>query len=167
MQPSRLVLIGAIGASLASAAAFVSQAPASSSLSAALRSHLQTEPFQLVTSVRGLPLGVREQMQQLFGSSTLDIADPDADFRRRDAAGAAALPRRRLIAAGCADDGHCLVYYERGGTTLTHRGMLWHWTPAQTRFEWGAAAPGGFTTIDEVRRAILSGAIAGGRPDSW
>ena len=167
MQPSRLVLIGAIGASLAAAAAFVSQAPASPSLSPTLRSHLQTEQFQLVTSVRGLPLGVREQMQQLFGSSTLAIADPGADFRRRDAPGKARLPRRRLIVAGCADDGHCLVYYERGGATLTRRVMLWHWTPAQTRFEWGATAPGGFATIDDVRSAILSGAITGGQPDPW
>jgi hypothetical protein len=36
---------------------------------------------------------------------------------------------------------------------------LFHWTPAATRFEWGGTAPGGLATIDEVRNAILSGAI--------
>jgi hypothetical protein len=121
----------------------------------------------MVTSVRGLPLGVRERMQQMFGSGTLDIADPDAEFQRDDVPNAASLPRRRLIAAGCADDGHCLVYYERGGATLTRRVMLCHWTPAETRFDWGATAPAGFATIDDVRRGIVSGAIKGGQNDPW
>jgi hypothetical protein len=67
---------------------------------------------------------------------------------------------RRLVAAGCSYD-HCLVYYERGGTPRTWRVALFHWTPEATRFEWGANAPGGLATIDDVRRAILSGAIEG------
>jgi hypothetical protein len=167
VQLSRLALAGAIGVSLASAVAFVSQATTSPAISPALRSHLQGEQFQVVTSVRGLPLGVRERMQQLFGSSTLDIADPGANFRRSDASGGPRLPRRRLIVAGCAADSHCLIYYERGGATLTRRVMLYHWTPAETRFEWGAPAPGGFSTIEDVRRAIGSGAIKGGPTDPW
>jgi hypothetical protein len=39
--------------------------------------------------------------------------------------------------------------------------MLFHWTPAATRFEWGGLAPGGLATIDDVRKAMLSGAIKG------
>lgn len=167
MQLSRLAVVAAFGASLAPAVVWVSQSTTSAVLSPTLRSHLRTEGFQVVTSVRGLPLGVRERMQQMFGSSRLDIAEPGADFRKDDTSDVATLPLRRLIAAGCANDGHCLVYYERGGATLTRRVMLWHWTPAETRFEWGGTAPGGFATVEAVRRAIVSGAIKGGRTDPW
>jgi len=38
---------------------------------------------------------------------------------------------------------------------------LFHWTPAATRFEFGGTAPGGLATIDDVRNAVLSGAIKG------
>ena len=167
MPLSRLAVVAALAASLASVVVFVSQSTTSGVVSPTLRSHLQTDRFQVVTSVRGLPLGVREQLQQMFGSGTLDIAEPGADFQRGDTAAGATLPRRRLIAAGCANDGHCLVYYERGGATLTRRVVLCHWTPAETRFEWGATAPGGFATVDDVRNAIVGGAIKGGQTDPW
>jgi hypothetical protein len=36
---------------------------------------------------------------------------------------------------------------------------LFHWTPAATRLEWGGSAPGGLKTFDDVRNAVLSGAI--------
>jgi hypothetical protein len=69
------------------------------------------------------------------------------------------LPIRRLVAAGCSTDFHCLVYYERGGIAHTWQVALFQWTPAATRFEFGGSAPGGFKTIDEVRNAVVSGAI--------
>ena len=150
-----------------SASAAVSQSASSGALSPALRTHLQAERFQIVTSVRGLPLGVRERMQQLFGSTSLDIADPGADFQRTEPRAGSSLPTRRMVAAGCSADNHCLLYYERGGTTLTHRVALFHWTPAETRFEWGGTAPGGFVAIDELRKAIASGKITGGQPGPW
>jgi len=68
------------------------------------------------------------------------------------------LPKRRLVAAGCSSD-HCLVYYERGGIAHVWEVALFHWTPAATRFEWGAPAAGGLATIDDVRKAILSDEI--------
>jgi hypothetical protein len=68
------------------------------------------------------------------------------------------LPTRRLVAAACSYD-HCFVYYERGGIAHTWRVALFHWTPDATRFECGGAAPGSLVTIDDVRGAILSGAI--------
>ena len=69
------------------------------------------------------------------------------------------LPIRRLVAAGCSTDHHCLVYYERGGFAHTWHVAMFHWRPTATRFEWGGSAPGGLRTIDDVRNAILSGAI--------
>jgi hypothetical protein len=122
-------------------------------LSGALRAHVKDERFLIVTSIRGLPLGVRDGLQMLFGSQTLDIAEPGTAFNPK-------LPMRRLVAAGCSTD-HCLVYYERGGRARTWQVALFHWTPATTRFEWGGIAPGGLATIDQVRNAILSGAIKG------
>jgi hypothetical protein len=135
-----------------------SQVAPSGALSEALRAHVKDERFQIVTSIRGLPLGVRDGLQTLFGSQALDIAEPGAEFQVTDVIGTAKLPIRRLVTGGCSTY-YCLVYYERGGIAHTWHVALFHWTPAATRFEWGGTAPPGLTTIDGVRNAVLSGAI--------
>jgi hypothetical protein len=150
----------AIGVTVWSVIVAGSQAAAPALLPAPLRGHLQDERFGIVTSIRGLPLGVRDALQTLFGSPTLDIAEPGAAFQVTDVIVNPKLPIRRLVAAGCSTD-HCLVYYERGGIAHTWQVALFHWTPAATRFEWGGAAPRGLNSIDDVRNAILSGAIKG------
>jgi hypothetical protein len=152
-------LLVAIWVSLWSGVAAGSQA-SDGVLSGALRAHIQNERFEIVTSIRGLPLGVRDELQTLFGSG-LDIADPGAEFQRTGGGSNPKLPLRRLAAAGCSVDFHCLVYYERGGREPTWHVMLFHWTPSTTRFEWGAMAPGGLATIDDVRTAMLSGRTTG------
>ena len=128
-----------------------------------LRTHLASERLDAVTSIRGLPLGVRDALQRLFGGDALDIANPGADFQAGGQAGNSLLPIRRLAAAGCSRD-HCLVYYERGGAPHTWQVALFHWTPAATQFEWGASAPGSLPTIDAVLKAVLSGEM--NRPNS-
>jgi hypothetical protein len=138
-----------------------SQTAAPAALSGTLRDHLKNERFEIVTSIRGLPLGVRDGLQTLFGSQQLDIAEPGAPFQATEAIGDSTLPRRRLIAGGCSRDHHCLVYYERGGGTRTWLVALFHWTPAATRFEWGGHAPGGLATIADVRNAVLAGTVKG------
>ena len=152
-------LFCAIGVSLWSAVVIGSQAAPAGALSETLRAHLKNEQFAIITSIRGLPLGVRDQLQTMFGSRDLDIAEPGTEFQVTDAIGNPKLPIRRLVAAGCSTDFHCLVYYERGGIAHTWQVALFHWTPAATRFEWGGTAPGGLKTIDDVRKAVLSGAI--------
>ena len=147
----------AIGVSLWSAVVAGSQSAPAAALSKELRAHVQDERLQIVTSIRGLPLGVRGELQKLFGTQALDIAEPGAEFQLN---GNSKLPIRRLVAAGCSYD-HCLVYYERTGIAHTWQVALFHWTPDATRFEWGGAAPGGLVTIHDVRSAILSGAIKG------
>jgi hypothetical protein len=154
----RTRLFCAIGVSLWSAVVTGSQAAPTVALSEELRAHVKDERFGIVTSIRGLPLGVRDGLQTLFGSQALDIAEPGAEFQVTDVVGNAKLPIRRLVAAGCSTD-HCLVYYERGGIAHTWQVALFHWTPAATRFEWGGTAPGGLATIDDVQNAVLSGAI--------
>ena len=119
----------------------------------------------MVTSIWGLPHGVRDALQELFGSPSLDIAEPEGEFQATGAAATLKRPSRRLIAAGCSTD-HCLVYYERGGGPHAWRVALFRWAPDETRFEWGGAAPGGLAAITEVRNAVLSGTIES--PDrSW
>jgi hypothetical protein len=127
-------------------------------LSPELRRHVQEERLQIVTSIRGLPLGVRNALQMLFASQALDIADPGADFEVSGVTGNTTRPIRRLVSAGCSYE-HCLVYYERGGASRTWRVALFHWTPDATRFEGGGIAPGGLSTVDDVRSAFLSAAI--------
>ena len=156
----RIRLFYAIVVSFWTAVVAGSQAMPTTALSAALRAHVKDERFQIVTSVRGLPLGVRDSLQTLFGSQTLDIADPGAEFQVTDVIVNPNLPHRRLVAAGCSIE-YCLVYYERGGRAHTWYVTLFHWTPAATRFEWGGTAPAGLATIDDVRNAVLSGAIKG------
>jgi hypothetical protein len=155
----RITLVCAVGVSLWSGLMVGSQATAAGALSGALRAHVQNEQFGIVTSIRGLPLGVRDRLQTLFGGGSLDIAEPAAPFQGTGGAVSSKLPTRRLVAAGCSKDHHCLVYYERGGTDHTWLVALFHWTPDATRFEWGSLAPGGLATIDDVRNAILSGRI--------
>jgi hypothetical protein len=154
----RTRLLCAIGVGFWSAVAAGSQAARPLALSADLRAHVQDERFGIVTSIRGLPLGVRAGLQTLFGSQTLDIAEPGAEFQSGEVIAGSNVPTRRLVAAGCSYD-HCLVYYERGGIAPTWRVALFHWTPDATRFDCGGAAPGGLVTTDDVRGAILSGAI--------
>ena len=146
-----------IGVILWSAMIAGSQAPPIA-LSAGLRGHVQNERFDIVTSIRGLPLGVRDRLQTMFGTGSLDIANPGAEFQRT-AAGNSNLPPRRLVAAGCSPDFHCLIYYERAGTNPTWRIALFRWSPDETRLEVGGTASGGLKTADDVRRAILSGGI--------
>jgi hypothetical protein len=124
-----------------------------------LRAHVKGERFQIVTSVRGLPLGVRDGMRMLWGSQTLDIADPGAEFQATGNADPNLLSRR-LVAAGCSSD-HCLVYYQLGGRATSWRIVLFHWTPSATRFEWGGTAPRGLAKIEDVLNAVLSGIIEG------
>ena len=134
------------------------QAPASNALPQQLRAHLQDDRFDVVTSVRGLPIGVRDGLQALFKSSFLDIAEPGAEYRATNVIVDRSLPTRRLVMAACSID-HCLAYYERGGIAIGRYVAVFHWTTAATRFEWGGIAPGGLRTIDELRKAALSGAI--------
>lgn len=148
----------AIGVSLWSAVVAGGQAPPNVAMSDALRAHVTSERFGIVTSIRGLPLGVRNELQRLWGSQTLDIAEPGGEFQRTEAVGAPGLPLRRLAAAGCSAD-HCLVYYERGGSNHTWLVALFHWTPDATRLEWSGTAAPGLTTIEDVTRTVLSGAI--------
>lgn len=161
----RTRLLCAIGVSLWSAVISGIQVAGPAVLSAALRAHVKNERFGIVTSIRGLPIGVRDGLQMLFGSQTLDIAQPGAEFQATDVIVNPRLPIRRLVVAGCSTD-HCLVYYERGGIAHRWQVALFHWTPAATRFEWGGIAPGGLATIDDVRNAVLSGAI-NGPAKSW
>ena len=158
-----IVLLLTAGLSSYSAMAVGGQATDVAALAGTLRAHVQDERFQTVSSVRGLPLGVREALQASFGSQTLDIAEPGAEFRVTDVVVKPNLPTRRLVAAGCSTD-HCIIYFERGGIAHTWHVALFHWTPAGTRFEWSGTAPGGIATIDDVRKAILSGVIKGRQP---
>lgn len=150
----------AIGVSVWAVAVIGNQAAAPVALSAPLRAHLSAERFGIVTSIRGLPLGVRDELQTLFGSPTLDIAEPGDRFQATGVIANPGLSIRRLVAAGCSTD-HCIVYYERGGAAHTWRLALFHWTPDATRVELGGSAPRGLASIDDLRNAMLSGSIKG------
>ena len=126
-------------------------------LSSDARAQLQSKRFDVVTSLRGFPLGVRDALTALFGGGNLDIAEPGAPFRQSGGAGTG-LPPRRMINGTCSNE-WCLLYYERGGTPPTRKVLLFHWTPTATRLEFGGAAPAGLATGDDVRKAVLSGAI--------
>ena len=152
----RTGLVGAIVVSFWSAVVAGQWVP-SGPLSAELRAHIKDQRFGIVTSIRGLPLGVRGSLQTLFGSQTLDIAELGERFQEGERS-VSSLPTRRLVAAGCTYD-YCIVYYERGGTKPTWHVAVFHWTPAATKFEWGGAAPAGLKTLDDVRAALLSGAV--------
>lgn len=156
----RRAVATAIGWLLAAASAGVAQPAVPVTVSAATRAHVLGERFQAVTAVRGLPLGVREELQRMFGSSAMAMADPGAPFQVTDVITDPSLPIRRMSVAGCSQD-HCLVYYERGGIAHMWHAVLFHWTPEATRVVAGGIAPAGLGTVDELRTAVLSGALRG------
>ena len=151
-------LLCAIGVGLWSVTVAAGQAPPSATLSSDARTELQNRRFDVVTSLRGFPLGVRDALTALFGGGNLDIAEPGAPFRQSGGAVTPGLPPRRMINGTCSNE-WCLLYYERGGTPLTRNVLLFHWTPAATKLEFGGVAPAGLATGDDVRKAVLSGAI--------
>lgn len=136
------------------------QAPVLPTVPPPLQAHVRGERFQVVSAVRGLPLGVREELQRMFGSSAMAIAEPGAPFQATDVVTDATLPIRRMNVAGCSQD-HCLVYYERGGIAHTWHAVLFRWTPVRTRVEAGGTAPAGLRTVDELRNTVLNGALKG------
>ena len=154
-----------ITASLCSCAAAGGQT-ASVNLPDNVRAHVKDDRFQVVSTLRGLPLGVRDQLSSLFGGPYLDIADPGAAFRATDVVNDPNLPSRRLAAAACSMD-HCIVYYEKGGIAHTWHAAVLHWTPEATKLEWGGSAPGGLATFEAVQNAILNGAVKGASAHSW
>ena len=148
----------AMAASLWSTTVIGHQPASPGKLSEALRAHVKNDRYGIVTSIRGLPLGVRDGLQELFGAQTLDIADPGAGFQLKGSTRDANSPLRRLAVAACSTD-HCIVYYERGGTAHTWHVAMFHWVPEATRFEFGGLAPPNLKSVDDVKNAILSGAI--------
>lgn len=145
---------------VAAGATLVSAQSVSPTVAAPQRAHVRDERFQVVTSVRGLPLGVREELQRMFGTTAMAIAEPGERFQTTDVITDPTLPIRRLNVAGCSQD-HCLVYYERGGIAHTWHAVLFHWTPEGTRVEAGGTAPAGLRTVEALRDAVLSGALKG------
>lgn len=156
-RQTRPLLVFVLGLAAATAWAQPAVPP---TVPAPMRAHVRDERFQIVTAVRGLPLGVREELQRMFGSTAMAIADPGERFQATDVITDPGLPIRRLSVAGCSQD-HCLVYYERGGIAHTWHAVLLHWTPEGTRVEAGGTAPAGIRSLDELRNAVLSGALKG------
>jgi hypothetical protein len=159
-SPRRSRVVATLAISLLFAAPTASQPARPTAAPAALVEHLRSEKLGIVTSVRGLPLGVRDALQSLFGSSSLDIAEPGAPFQVTDSIADPSLPSRRLVLGACSTD-HCLVYYERGGIAHVWLLAVFHWTPDATRLEWGGVAPRDLKTVEDLRSAVLSGAVKG------
>jgi hypothetical protein len=155
----RAPLLCALGVSLWCSTVAARQPTPSAALPPAVRAHVQNERFDTVSSLNGLPAGVRAELRLLFGSETLDIVDPGRRFQEATTAGST-LPIRRLVSAGCSR-AHCLIHYERGGDSRVWRVVLFHWTGKATSLEWGGIAPGALTRIEDVRSAVLGGRIRG------
>jgi len=126
----------------------------------ALRTHLRSERFAPLTTVAALPASLRDELNNLFGGKTLEMADPGAPFQATDVMVTPRLPSRRLTAAGCSPD-HCLVYYERGGFAHVHYAVLFKVSTDGTRFEFGGPAAGGLAGLEGVKNAIVEGKVLG------
>ena|SRR5687768_4012369 len=125
-----------------------------------LRTHLRSERFTPVTKVAALPAKLRDELRDLFGDRTLELADPGMPFQATDSVQLPRLPWRRLVAAGCSPD-HCLVYYERGGFVHVHYAVVFKVSADGTRFEFGGGAPRGLADLDAVKNAIATGNVLG------
>jgi len=126
----------------------------------ALRAHLRSERFSALTTVAELPAGLRDELNNLFGGKSLELADPGMPFQATDLVRTPRLPWRRMVAAGCSAD-HCLVYYERGGYAHVYYAALFKVSTAGTRFEFGGPAAGGLPDVEAAKGAILAGKVVG------
>ena len=54
----------------------------------------------------------------------------------------------------------CVSFNIRFGPHMWHA-VLFHWTPEATRVVAGGIAPAGLGTVNELRTAVLSGALRG------
>lgn len=165
MHVSKVQALACVMLVFVGGAAARAQTAVRTTLTQAVQAHVRAEKFQVVTAVRGLPLGVREELERMFGVSATAIAEPGARFQATDVISEPGLPSRRLNVAGCSQD-HCFVYYERGGIAHTWHAVLFHWTPERTRVEAGGTAPALLRSVDEVRQAFLTGAL-GGPAKTW
>jgi hypothetical protein len=75
-------LLYAIGVILWSVVVACGQTAPPVELSAELRARVKDEPFQIVSSIRGLPLGVRDELQTIFGTATLTSPSREPSSRR-------------------------------------------------------------------------------------
>jgi hypothetical protein len=165
MQPGRpagLWLASSLTLSLAVASTVCGQPadPSATVVPDVLRVHLRSERFSPLANVAALPTGLRDELNNLFGGKTLELADPGAPFQATDVMVTPRLPHRRLTAAGCSPD-HCLVYYERGGFAHVHYAVLFKVSSDGTRFEFGGLAPGGLADLEAVKTAIAAGKVLG------
>jgi hypothetical protein len=115
-----------------------------------------------VTHVRDLPARVRDALQSLFKSDTLEIADPGAPFEATDDVSDPRLPSRRLDVAGCSRD-HCLLQYERGGYAHRFYAVLIAVSEKQATVEWAGSTHGAAHDLAELKSVVLQGK-AGGNP---
>ena len=111
---ARARLLCAIGLSVWSTTTVAGQARATGALTQELRRHVLDDRFDVVSSLNGLPAGVRAELRMLFNSKTLDIHD--ADTKLRATVQVAGAKSRTLVAAGCSRN-DCLLYYELAGST--------------------------------------------------
>jgi hypothetical protein len=127
-------------------------------LTEAGKRHLRAETLGPVARVSTLPLPVRELLQSLFKTTTLEMADPGADFQATDVIRTPGLPFRRLVLAGCSAD-HCLIEYEKGGIAHTFDTMLIAVSPKQATLQWGGWGGAGVRTLAELKDVVIQGGL--------
>ena len=125
-----------------------------------LRAHIGAETFTPLAGVGALPDPVKAALAQLFGTKSLDLAEPGAPFQATDMVVDPRLPWRRLIAAGCAAD-HCLVHYERGGFVHVYQVVVLSRQGDGVRFVWGGAVGGPIPNVHGVKDALATGKVLG------
>ena len=147
-------------AAMALAVAAAQPADPASAIPESLRAHIRAETFSPLASVSALPAAVQTELARLFGTKSLDLADPGAPFQATDVVTNPRLPWRRLISAGCAAD-HCLVHYEKGGFAHLYQVVVLSRQGEAVRFAWGGAVAGPMPNVQAVRDTVASGKALG------
>jgi hypothetical protein len=135
-----------------------SSSAGSDDLPGAVAEDLRAVTFVAVKSVAGLPESARLGLARLFGSDSLEMADPGAEFQATDVITKPNLPARRLGVAGCSPR-HCIVYYERGGIAHTWSVVILQVPRSPAALLWGGSAPGGLADLNALKQALLSGRV--------
>ena len=124
----------------------------SAKMSAVERRTFLTADYKIVDKVADLPEGIKK-LYSLKGSTDVLIADPGERYEATDVITNRALPRRRLIFAGVAQD-RAFIHYEQGGIAHSYLVELYRLEPPDRAVGLWRGYRGPADTFGELKQMV-------------
>jgi len=118
----------------------------------------QTSNFESIRSVSVIPESVRVTFASAVRDGPFAMAEPGAKWQATDAVVEKNLPWRRLQ-AGAVSPELLVLFYEHGGIGHSYHVCVFRVTPDGAQLVWRAIRPKAAVNLDDLNRAIRSGAV--------